>query len=159
MKKNSKAAALLLAGALTLTGCGKSEPVEKTEEPVQTIVATQTETKEDIKEIKDPFTHYIEFYSYINQDNAYTNFDTYNQFGHESGFIESNLPVIEGYTVYDVEPITEKYGYGSRTVGFVYFLVNTDTVEVTGKYNYKDNTYHFSEPGTLYDVYGLELYN
>ena len=54
----------------------------------------------------------------------------------------NNIP--EGYDIYQINPYTEKVGYGSATGGYDIWFVNTETVEVTATYNeyYDTNGYY-----------------
>ena len=48
-----------------------------------------------------------------------------------------------------VQPFISKYLYGSKTYGYVYIFVNTEKVEVTMHYDYKNNVVFYNEPGVV----------
>ncbi len=153
MKKRLAAKVLSTVATISLlSGCAadtknNSENTVSVTEPtiVQEVVPNDYTKPETDSAIKYAGEHYITYYAYYDNDNDY--YDD-NNFGNTNGWINANVPSIEGYSVYDVNPITGKYGNGSKTIGFSYHLVNNEDVRVTGYYNPLTDDYDYLEPGT-----------
>ena len=156
MKDKTKATIALaaLTGSL-LSGCCKTSEKETSTNVEYPQAAIITEYKETF----EPGTHYVQFYSSI-PVNAPSNSEYYN-YHHDvgdilsedqfntNGFINNNVPVIEGYKVFDVVPYNGDSYFDSKTYGYVYVFVNTEKVEVSMYYNPEFNITYYNEPGVV----------
>ncbi|MBR4178356.1 MAG: hypothetical protein IKR57_03300 [Bacilli bacterium] len=143
MNKKNKAIILsALLSATLLAGCDdKKEVVEIDGKNYVKNGEEYIEVFEKTK-IFEPGTHYIHYYNYI----------SYNNPDRQSGFSDSyNVPVLEGYEVFSVEPVLRN-GY---TYGYMYIFVNTQRVEATASYDYNKNEYYFCNPGVLVEEHKL----
>ena len=142
---NNKEKAILLSGISSiflLSGCSVDNNTK--EEPVVIKEQTMEKVYSNLVKEFDAGMHIINYYDYIEES---TN-DLF-PFDNEDGFVKTSIPSYEGYDLISVQAITEKCGYGSRTVGLLYVFVNNTPVEATGIYNYDKNVYEFYNPGTV----------
>ena len=158
---NNKTKATIALASLTgslLTGC--SQDTKNNEiDTLNNVEISQEAVISEYKQIYEPGTHFVQFYSSISKNapskSEYYSYhmdagdilskDLYNT----NGFINNNVPVIEGYELYDVEPYNGDSYYDSKTYGYVYIFVNTEKVEVTMYYDYEDNVTYYNEPGVV----------
>ena len=159
-RKNSLLLATLVSLAL-LSGCGDDtievDGVKYKKSGEEYVEMTDREIGyETITQIFEPGTHYVEYFNNSDRTNRnYTNTADYSPFGNESGFLESSVPYVEGYEVVSIYPVAYESGESSVTVGFVYVMVNTETVEVKIKHDFKTDQYLYTEPGIVVKEHGL----
>ena len=144
MNNKNKALLLSIVSSLTLLcGCGESKTIEI--EGNTYVKSGEEYVKVDNqKVVYEPYTHYIQYFNYDYEGDDYET-----PYSKKSGFTNSNVPVIEGYELVTIEEVTRKYGYGSKTCGYMYIFVNNKPVEVTLVYNPKTNTYEYNNPGVV----------
>ncbi len=172
MKEKTKATigSAILAGAL-LSGCSdvkNSKEIDSLEDYGNNTEHTEVNKITNITTVKkvfEPGTHFIEYYSSIAKNNPqnekdkprYIN-DRYHDYNGDvlgenryntNGFINNNVPVVEGYELFDFEPYENTGYYGTKTFGYVYVFVNTEKVEVTMYYDYDNNILYYNEPGVV----------
>ncbi len=140
MKKRkiiSVGAALLLSAGL-LAGCGKtgSTPVTDVKQsPAMEQIAVEEQQIPENK-IYGPYEHVFFKRYYVGE--IYT-----------EDIIGGQIEIPEGYEILEIEQVTKKAGYGSRTGGFDVWFINNQTVEVEAVYNQSFGYYDYSEPGTI----------
>lgn len=143
MKKRkiiSVGAALLLSAGL-LAGCGKTgaTPVTDTKTtPEMEQIAIEEQVKPENKTYA-PYEHVI-FKRYI-LNNAYV-----------EEIYGGQVIIPEGYEILEIESVTKKSGYGSRTAGFDVWFINTKPVEAEAVYNQSFEYYDYSEPGKVIEL-------
>ena len=166
MNEKTKATigSVLVAGSL-LAGCSLDTKNNEKKDVYVEPDHTYTETMDravisEYKQVYEPGTHFVEFYSSITNNNPQneTQYSHYHQkcgdvlgkdYYNTNGFINNNVPVIEGYRLVDVEPYNGDSYYDSKTYGYVYIFVNTEKVEVTMYYDYDHNVVYYNEPGVV----------
>lgn len=157
MKKSKKnLMALALASVIsvsTLTSCGEEvasesktdisieEEVPSEETPVDEVTAETTSSEEvqaDETKVFDPYTHV--FFVRINNRIS-------------TSYVKGRqVEIPEGYEILDIEPWTERVGYGSRTPGYDVWFINNKTVEATPVFNDLIDGYDYSAPGTVIEL-------
>ena len=146
MKNSTKAKILgVVVSASLLSGCTAKQIDNsldlKENDPIEIVISEEDRTPE-LTKIFEPFEHQIT-YQLTYFDSAATT--KYN----DNGWINLQAPTIKGYVVEDYEPIIKFSNSGSRTVGYMVFYRNVDTVEAVGYYDYNTNEVVFAEPGSI----------
>lgn len=119
-------------GCFSLTGCGASS--DDTND--QDKEATRQEVTADEEKYFDVGEHlFFERYSITDSADA-------------PDVTGGSVSIPEGYSVYDIENFTRKYGRGSETGGYDVWFINDVPVEVEKVYNEILEIYDYSEPGT-----------
>ncbi len=128
-------AAAIFASAYNLkTKEGTIQPTETTIEETKLIDVINGDIEVGTPKTFEPGEHYIS----VRMPQTWNPFEN----GSITGLAVNNIP--EGYDIYQINPYTEKVGYGSATGGYDIWFVNTETVEVTATYNeyYDTNGYY-----------------